>query len=144
MIKGGSLEALLGSVPPENWTVQEGIILDWHDGPVEGFCRLSNPPCVFRFELFAERFQSEDVDDRVFRLSQVQDDAIHQLLEALSEGEVPQRPMWVPRIGPDELERRRSLEKKLDELARSTKPSPIIVRTKDFHRFENYWLLVHY
>ncbi|MFI6649772.1 hypothetical protein ACIBI8_19415 [Streptomyces sp. NPDC050529] len=49
------------------------VIFDWRDGPIEGIVRREDGDGCRYFKLFAERLESETLDDRLFALWVIQD-----------------------------------------------------------------------
>jgi hypothetical protein len=74
------LEGALSSLPPKHWQVAQVVILDWYDGPRTGLCKMAKPQCTFHFALLDERLLPDDLDDRVFRLSEASEDTMEQVL----------------------------------------------------------------
>jgi hypothetical protein len=117
-----ALAAVLASLPVEQWQVKRLGIVGWYDGPTEGICELALPACAFYFELWAERFRADDVDDRLFRLSTLPRSAIDRLWATVDEWEAHK----------DEI----------DELRSSRTLTRVIVRTDDWECFTAYWELM--
>src|SRR5688572_25483495 len=93
------LEALLRSVPVDQWVVQDVIAFDWYDGAREGVCSLARPGGEFYFELLDERLNPDGVDDRLFRLSELPTGSVAELRSVwqFTKPEDPQRAKEVMR-----------------------------------------------
>jgi hypothetical protein len=60
---------LLAEMPISQASISRTIVLDWRDGPLEGFVTFGNPAGSCYFRLIAENTPSEDAeDDRLFSL----------------------------------------------------------------------------
>jgi hypothetical protein len=70
------------------------VILDWDDGPRTGFCTMAQPPCTFHFALLAKRLLPDDLDGRVFRLSEASEGTMEQVLFILGGLGPPKTPLW--------------------------------------------------
>src|SRR5437899_999379 len=90
------LEALLQSVPVNQWATRQAVVLDWFDGPREGFCALATPACEFFFELLDEKPTDEGLDDRLFRLSALPCGSVAEALTAVGDLGTPAGRIWVP------------------------------------------------
>src|SRR5438876_4645618 len=90
------LETLLGSLPVDQWVTKQAVVFDWFDGPREGVCSLARPGGEFYFELLDERPNAEDLDDRLFRLSELAPGSVTEVLTATRELGQPTGPVWVP------------------------------------------------
>jgi hypothetical protein len=44
-----------------DWLVEQSVFMEWHDGPLSGFCSLKNPGMEFYFDVIAVR--ENDIDD---------------------------------------------------------------------------------
>ncbi|MEU8938536.1 MULTISPECIES: hypothetical protein [Streptomyces] len=49
------------------------VIFDWRDGPIEGIARRRDGNTCWHFKLFAERLETETLDDRLFALWAIPD-----------------------------------------------------------------------
>jgi hypothetical protein len=130
-----TLAVMLEAVPVEQWQVQRLGIYDWWDGPTAGLCELALPACTFWFELWASRFRTDDVDDRLFRLSTLPFSQLRRLWSLL---EVP-----YPAPGQQfSMERWTARKHQFDELLAARTATPLIVRTDDWKHFTAYWRLI--
>ena len=91
-----SLERELQSSPPVNWHTRKAIIFDWYDGPREGVCALASPKAEFLFELLDERFNSDDLDDRVFRVKELPEGSVDSIWASLADLGPPDKGVWSP------------------------------------------------
>ena len=135
-----SLETSLSSLSPEQWKVRQVIVFDWLDGPRSGLCALVQPQCCFTFEVLGERSTEDDLDDRLFCLKEAPLDAVDQALSILSELGSPTNPVWVPLWVFGTPVSRLETEQKLDALLAGLVETPLIIRTKDMHHFQGYWI----
>lgn len=80
----GSLARALAATPIFEVDVTKEIILDWRDGPFEGFLSVANPLSHWHFRIVAGYERPDDVDDRLFALSPMTDTLMSQALRAVS------------------------------------------------------------
>src|SRR5262245_14834799 len=118
------LEALLQSVPPDQWSVQDVIAFDWYDGPREGVCALAHPQVEFFFALLDERINVNDVDDRLFRLSELPQGSVAGL-----------RSVWQFTT---EEDRRQALQAARD-LVSAGRPTSLVIRAQEFGQVRGCW-----
>jgi hypothetical protein len=126
---------------PSTWQVRHTFILDWYDGPREGFCRLSTPDCAFFFTLLGEWMNPDDLDDRLFLIGEVSKDAIDSIVNLLDEP-VPQRHehwVWSPRWEFKTIEQRQRAETHLEELISGVTPPYLVIRTPNMKEFLGVW-----
>jgi hypothetical protein len=137
-----SLEQLLTTIAPPLWHTRQAVILDWYDGPREGFCALDEPNCEFYFKLFAEMTSSDDLDDRLFRLYATSCPVLDDIVSSLSVLGQPFRPCWIPiwRFPDERL--KSDIESRIDDIIRSSEVTDVIIRTTDMVKFSNIWLLM--
>src|SRR5436309_2373273 len=90
------LEQLLTAVPVSGWRTRQAVVFDWYDGPREGVCALAEPACEFYFELLAEHPTPDDLDDRLFRISELPSGSVDELLAALGDLGPPAPQLWSP------------------------------------------------
>jgi hypothetical protein len=76
----GSLAKALVATPTSDLMTAKVIVLDWVDGPLEGFLSLENPKSAWYFRLFADNIRSDDVDDRLFALTPITGTLIEEVL----------------------------------------------------------------
>lgn len=57
--------------PPLSWVVKTVIPRDWHDGALSGICILADPAVIFYFSVIDERYNPDDVDDRIYRVYEI-------------------------------------------------------------------------
>ena len=70
----------LAPLGPDDWKIDQAIVFDWLDGPIEGVCELESPRVCFFFKLLAERRRVDDLDDRLFSVGLIECDAIDRIL----------------------------------------------------------------
>lgn len=131
--------AQLTSVPVEQVRPAQSIVLDWHDGPNEGFLRLDHPPSTWYFRLYSETFDPEGLDLRELLLAPVPDNTMEILLEALRPLGAARSPHWVPIWQfPDEDSRRRA-DATIAELVGRAGTADVVVETRDLTRLTRMW-----
>jgi hypothetical protein len=93
----------------------------------------------FQFEILAERYRNDDLDDRLYSLSEVPLDTIDRLTAILAELGQPTQPVWVPNWQFRDLGLRLEVEDKLHaSLANSVKTN-LILQTQDMIQFQGCW-----
>ena len=63
--------AVLSAAETGRLQVRSIVLLDWHDGPVEGIAEVSDPLSHWQFRMLGERISEDDLDDRIYLLSHV-------------------------------------------------------------------------
>lgn len=133
----------LAGYPVADIAVGRSVILGWLDGATEGFIHLDRPESCWRFQAYADSFDADDLDDRLYLLSRVPDDTIVRLLDALKPIGEPPTPHWAPIWQfPDGADQARA-ETVLAELVSLAGPPEVLVEAKDLTAgFRKVWLLM--
>ena len=134
-----SIETLLLTVAVENWTTQQAIVFDWHDGPRQGVCSLATPECEFVFDLVAERFNPDGLDDKLFRVREIPKGTIAKILPLVSSLGPPAIPVWVPVWSFANTSDRTSADNAIDEILNSSRHTSVFIRTQDVVTFLGCW-----
>ena len=121
------LEELLESLPVDQWQVAQVYNFDWHDGPREGVCSLTAPGGEFCFELLEERYNPDGLDYRLFRLSELPNGSVEEVLSA------------VPDLASSSEPVRRRAEQRLQMIRAKRRLTPLVVLTQDMIHFLGYW-----
>jgi hypothetical protein len=133
--------AVLARLPVERITVGRSVILGWLDGRTEGFIQLDQPMSTWRFQMYAEAHDPDDLDDRLYLLSPVPDDTIQRLHDALKPLGAPSShwaPIW---RFPDPAGQARA-EAIIAELDALAGPPEVLVDSKNLtNGFRKVWLL---
>lgn len=132
----------LAAFAPDRLRPGQSVVLDWHDGPREGFIRFDQPPSCWYFRIYAEASQADGLDERLFLLCPAADDAVSRLLHALEPLGPPSSAQWAPiwRFPSDEL--RRAAEAAIEALVRDAGPPEVVVLSTDLGTVAGVWLLV--
>jgi hypothetical protein len=136
------LEHALSVLPPEQWEVRQVIVLDWYDGPRSGVCAVTRPQCCFRFEVLAERYVDDDLDDRLFSLSDVPLDTVERMIAILAALGPPTQPVWVPNWQFRSEVLRLEAEQSLNTLLTNAVKTNLIIQSQDMIHFQAYWTSV--
>lgn len=136
-----ALEETLTSVPPGTWVIAQVIVLDWYDGPRQGLCALAEPPCQFHFELLDERPTEDDLDDRLFRLSELPAGSIERAMSILAVLGHPSRPVWAPTWDFPRPEAQDQAERELSVVLDARRPTRLVIRTSNMIAFRGCWLV---
>lgn len=131
----------LATMPPERISLARAVVLDWLDGPTEGYVRMNGVDRTWYFRLAAERTRSDLPDDRLYLLCEAPPDAIDRVVEASGERPETPVPMWVPSWQFADRETERRAEAVLADLIGRTGPPRILLRSADLRRFEDVWLV---
>jgi hypothetical protein len=116
-------------------TARQVIVFDWYDGPREGVLALADPECAFVFELLAEKSNPDDLDDRLFTLSEIPAVAFEHVLSALAPLGTPSSPIYVPIWKFPNTEQQRKAERAVDSVLASRRPPALVVHSRDMLRF---------
>ena len=130
-----TLEHAICSLPFEQWMPRQVIVLDWHDGPREGIAELSAPECEFHFEILAERYDPVDVDDRLFRLSEVPRGSVRHLLTQFRILGQPVNAVWSPVWSFTNDEDRLRCDQELKHILDLQRKTDVVILTKDMEHF---------
>jgi hypothetical protein len=134
-------ETLLTTTPADQWKTRQAIIFDWYDGPRAGVCALAHPAVEFSFQLLDERPTADDLDDRLFRVSELPLGSVDEVLSTLQPLGHPTGPYWVPiwRF-PDESERLKA-EQHLQLIEARKRSTSLVIYTRDMVAFLGCWLI---
>ena len=130
----------LVGTPPGAVRVAQTIILDWYDGPREGFVWLAHPESGWHFTVFAEHDGDEEPDDNLFLLAPLPEGAREAVDEALRDVGPPSGPHWVPEWRFPDEERQLAAEGILDRLIAGLDPPTVVVRSSSLESIEQIWL----
>ncbi|MES2790317.1 MAG: hypothetical protein V4719_11970 [Planctomycetota bacterium] len=136
------MEQLLLACPVEHWQTRQTVVFDWHDGPRHGICELATPQCEFLFDLVAERFNPNGLDDRLFRLREIPKGTIASILSLISTLGTPAFPVWVPVWSFANVSERAAADAAIDELLNSSRHADIVIRTHDMIAFLGCWQVI--
>lgn len=137
------LHQVLLTVPPEEWRVRQAIVFEWYDGPRDGLCELESPACAFHFTIIAERWSEGRLDDRLFRLTQIDIGSVARAISILHRAGPPTTPVWAPHGPYEDEDERRRIEDAIEEIVARGVVTEIVCRTKDMIRFTEVWLQTH-
>ena len=129
-----TLEAILSAVPISQWQIQSIIIVDWYDGPLEGICVLQHPVCIFYFKIIGAKYRPDDVDDRIFQISDFPGLTEAQSKDIIACG--PQAFSHYSDVFTPET------ESKIISIIESKGKPVLIVRTADWISFEEMWRFI--
>ncbi len=125
-----ALEKILSSIPVDQWQTESLILLDWHDGPIEGVCLLERPTCAFYFQCIGEWHNPEGLDDRIFQVSD---------FPGITAAQVTELCVYGTQASPSKTLRVDPAFRRIEAiLAMRGKPT-LVVRTSDMKRFTAVW-----
>jgi hypothetical protein len=136
-------EELLLSTPPESWRTRQVVVFEWHDGPREGVCELSHPTCSFFFEILAERWHRGSFKERLFRVDEIEMDAVERAIAVLRRVDPPTSPVWAPHGPYESEEEQRRIEDGIAKILSRRTPTRILVQTDDMTKFGDVWVQTH-
>ncbi|HLX63951.1 MAG TPA: hypothetical protein VKX17_21950 [Planctomycetota bacterium] len=123
--------------PCANWQTRQAIVLDWHDGPIEGVCALAKPKFEFFFELYSDKHNSRGLDDRLYVISQIKDGSVNRILRALKALGEPTSPVWAPVWKFAKEADRVKAERVIESVLNAKRGTGVIVRTQDMKEFND-------
>jgi hypothetical protein len=133
------LTQCLQSLPPKQWLTHKAIILDWFDGPRAGVCALARPGIEFSFELLDERSNADDLDDRLFRATELPGGSVDAIWNSLAELGPPDHGIWVPVWKFTSELQKLEAERRVQEVLGRTSDAQVIVATRDMEHFLGCW-----
>ena len=96
---------------------------------------MAQPKCEFCFEVFADCFSDDDMDDHLYHLYVCPPETIDNLVAILREIGEPKHPVWVPVVGD------KGIEDKIKELESQMQKTSLIIQSRDMIDFTACWLL---
>ena len=129
------------AVPNEDLQIVQAIVLDWQDGPVDGFLKFATPLTAWRFQLLGERQEDDDVDSRLYLLSGIPDGKWEKLRESLGEDEGSPGPLWIPTWQFDSNEARDAADRAVSELEHAAGAPELIIKASGNLRVSEMWLV---
>lgn len=133
------LKNKLTSRAPDDWVVDQVIVFDWYDGPRQGVACLTQPPCEFYFELLAERYNPNGLDDRLFRVSELPPGSVAKVLEATQALGSPTNAVWVPTWKFSSEGERRQADQAINQILSARKDTGIVIASPDMATFLGCW-----
>jgi hypothetical protein len=110
------------------------VLLDWHDGPVEGIAEIVNPVSFWHFRMLGERTSSDDLDDRIYLLAQVAEPAMERI--KASAAPVGEKPLVWPF---DERANSAELRTAVDDAISSAAAPTLLIQSATFRDIKGIW-----
>ena len=129
--------ALLEAAKTRILSLRSIVLLDWHDGPIEGIVEVENPVSYWHFRLFAERPLSDEPDERIYALSLISERAIDPVRSAVDD--FGQKPLVWPFEKDDS---HREVEALVDSAIALADAPSLLVDSVDFRTIKGIWRLV--
>ncbi len=104
---------LIKETPFTLWQIDQIVIFDWNDGPIDGICQLITPKISFRFRVFAER-RSDNFDERLYIIDELNSSNFQVIVSSLSVLGTPKRKIWTPIWQFPNLELQQKVEATID------------------------------
>ena len=129
-------EDKLLAIPSDQWVVDKVISFDWHDGPLQGWCSLTNPLVDFVFECVEEQHDANGLDVRKFHVKELPSGSVDKALALLAPilGS-PRKPVWCPIWKFPNEHKRSEVEQIIDSVAGRARATNLLITTADMNRF---------
>ncbi len=115
-------------------TVHIVVVTDWLDGPIGGIATLGEDETYWHFRLFAENPGSDDLDDRLFVLSEVP--AAHRAeLRRVAGTPVVSPLIWPYDHEPDPS----AVDRAVQDAITSAAPPHLVLRSSDLNQVTAVW-----
>lgn len=132
-------EQYASSKHPAEIEIEQVIVLDWHDGPLEGFLKIADLNFTWYFQVVAEKKRSDTPDDRIYFLFEAPMNSVDRLTEILAEDEQVKEPLWVPSWRFRDPEIRQRADALVADLMNNVTEARIILRSSDLLHTEEIW-----
>lgn len=129
------------AVPRGDITVSHAIVLDWYDGPIEGYLKFEVLPTAWRFKLFAEHSEDEDSDSRIYLLSEVPVELWDRLSESVRNQVSSTSVMWVPSWQFESDDDRAAADDVVAGLEDSAGPPELMIRASATMVISEAWVI---
>jgi hypothetical protein len=131
-------ESLL-SLPCEEWAVDQAVVFDWFDGPRHGVVRLAKPECEFAFEVLAERYNPDGLDDRLFRVCGLPAGSVAEVLTSIRSLGAPANVVWVPVWSFESEEQKLRADRRIDDVLSRQESTGLVIYTRDLLTYLGCW-----
>jgi hypothetical protein len=129
-------------IPIDRLEITQVIALEWQDGPIHGFVRFLVPATCWRFQLVAERFESETIDNRLYLLSEVSLVLWEELVDSLARPTEQNHPVWAPDWCFDTEHERTAADAIVGRLTdAASRGAEVLMRSSDMTRVDELWRL---
>jgi len=110
------------------------VLLNWHDGPLEGIAELAEPVSYWHFRVLGERTSRDDLDDRIYLFAQVAEPAVELL--RTSTGPWGDKPLvWPFHDRPNDTE----IQSTVDNAISSAEAPALLIQSSNFHDIKGIW-----
>jgi hypothetical protein len=133
------LESALFTKPTREWKTRQAVIFDWYDGPRTGVASLEAPAYEFHFHLLSEKATDDDLDDRLFRVSELPVGSVSQILKAVQGLGEPATTTWAPVWRFPSEKERIAAELEIERLLAKKRETDIVIWTRDMREFLGAW-----
>lgn len=129
--------AVLSAAETGRLQLRSVVLLDWHDGPVEGIAEASDPLSYWQFRMLGERTSKDDLDDRIYLLSHVPRSAMEPILAIV--GPPGSKPLvWPFNAHSAQAE----VETMVDAAINSADKPALLVQSRGFRDIKGVWRFV--
>jgi hypothetical protein len=137
-----SVQAILEQ-DPADLRLRLAIVLDWYDGPIAGYLSFESAPTAWKFRCIAERSLANDVDDRLYSLSEVPLDLCVELADVLADSHT-RRSIIVPSWQFEDPEARAAADDIVARLDEQVGQPELMVRAQNLDQILGCWAVSGY
>ena len=134
-----SIEQKLINCDVSRWRTRLAVVFDWYDGPRHGICALENPQCEFVFYLLDEQTNPDGLDHRLFRISEIPDGSVDNLVSQVAVLGSPFASVWTPIWRFPTEQKRAEADSDVEKLLDSGRQTNIIFLSQDLISYLGRW-----
>ena len=129
--------ALLQAAETGTLRLRSIVLLNWHDGPLEGIAEIADPVSFWHFRMLGERTSSDDLDDRIYLLAHVSGPTV----ERITANAVPvdEKPLVWPF---DERPNSAEVRKAVDDAIASAAGPTLLIQSATFRDIKGIWRFI--
>ncbi len=125
------------------WRIEEGIILDWLDDPLEGFLMMEGGQAYFYFKMLAHLVNEERVVSRLYMLRNILQEDYIRISGALASLGVRTKPMWIACWMFESVDQQYHAETLIDQVIQASQPTNIVLQGRDISSIDYYWNITY-
>lgn len=127
--------------PCSDWITAQAVIIDWHDGPLSGFCCLNQPKVEFYFTAIAEIPCQNDVDIRLHEVASIDVGSVETIVNKLSFLGKPKDAVWAPVWNRDTNKNKcqNEIDSFFEQIIAKALPGGIVLASRDLKNFSAVW-----
>lgn len=131
---------VLARMSPEQISMSRMIVLDWYDGPREGFVEFGRPASSWYFRAYAQAVGPDGSDDLLFTLAALPAGALDELAEVLPGG--AEGGVWVPDWVFGTEHAKRVADQLVNDLIAAAGSPDVVVRSESLRSITGVWQVV--